>query len=439
MDCSDKKGGTAAMTAEIGPLEEQDDHPESSSGCVAAVEYYKKHNVELGQVLSQSLPLRFIRCNPRYLSPETLDRLQTELGGIQPVPVPWLEGYFALPGDVGINATKVYQEGRIYGQDVSSGAAVAALMEMSKNSRQKPTCPSLRILEICTAPGLKLCAIADFLRQHSTDPSSAHVVVGVELSETRMSTCKQIVRKYQLGTSNDMDGSKSNNVRIRLYQNDGTKFGEEPLNLAFDSFVANEQRILAGTKRKRLNKSGRAREQMMLLQTAHLDRRQDGGGTTTGVGDEICLEPFDLVLVDAECSNDGSLVHVQKRCEKILAADVASAAIPLATCKESVKELVLLQRQLLERGFALLRPGGFVVYSTCSLDQDQNEGVVQWFLQNHAQDAEVSKIAFGVDDPLVQQSDSLGSVRFLPNTDAGALATKRLFGSGFFVARIRKL
>jgi 16S rRNA C967 or C1407 C5-methylase (RsmB/RsmF family) len=291
-------------------------------------------------------------------------------------------------------------------------------------------------LEICTAPGLKLCAIADHLL-NSADPSS-HVVVGVELSEARMSTCKKIVRKYQLGTSNGSNGAKTA-VRIRLYQNDGTKFGQEPLNLAFDSVVANEQMSHAGTKRKRLNKSARAREQKMLSETAHLDRRQNSGSSTGDDEDETSLEPFDLVLVDAECSNDGSLVHVQKRCEKTLAADVASAAIPLATSRESVKELVLLQRQLLERGFDLLRSGGFIVYSTCSLSQEQNEGVVKWFLQHHARDAQVSKIEFGVNDPLVQQSDSLGSLRFLPNTDSDSLKTERLFGGGFFVARIKKL
>lgn len=389
-------------------------------------DYYKKYNVELGQVLANGLPLRFIRCNPRFSEPESLTMLRDDLGGIDPLRVPWLEGYFALPGSVSLNKTRAFQEARVYGQDVSSGAAVAALMSMSNCEMPKI---SLRILELCTAPGLKLCAIADHLLDHAADPT-AHVVVGVELSQTRMAACKSIVRKYQ----NSADGVRPI-VRTRLYHNDGTKFGLEQLNLVYDSVIAREQIGRSGVKRKRMNKSAKARENKKLVDAVAYDC-DTKGDRHTNEGESI-LKAFDLVLVDAECSNDGSLIHVQKRVAKSFVSEDTSV-IPLATCTDKVEKLVRLQRNLLERGFELLRSGGTLVYSTCSLSYEQNEGVLNWFLQRHALDAEATEIRYNVDDPLICHCEASRSVRFFPNTDGDSWEKKRLFGGGFFIARIRK-
>jgi hypothetical protein len=58
----------------------------------------------------------------------------------------------------------------------------------------------------------------------------------------------------------------------------------------------------------------------------------------------------------------------------------ASAAI---TAAGDVSAVVALQRRLLCNGFARLRTGGTLVYSTCSLTRAQNEDVVGWFLGAH--------------------------------------------------------
>ena len=44
-----------------------------------------------------------------------------------------------------------------------------------------------------------------------------------------------------------------------------------------------------------------------------------------------------------------------------------------SSCHSSTDELAQLQRGLLANGFSLLRPGGTMVYSTCSNQQAQNE------------------------------------------------------------------
>lgn len=85
------------------------------------------------------------------------------------------------------------------------------------------------------------------------------------------------------------------------------------------------------------------------------------------VGDATLLDPsdvgtFDRVLVDAPCSGTGVL-----------------GARPDARWKrteEGLDELVALQRRLLESASRLVRPGGTVVYATCSILQEEDESVV---------------------------------------------------------------
>jgi 16S rRNA (cytosine967-C5)-methyltransferase len=80
--------------------------------------------------------------------------------------------------------------------------------------------------------------------------------------------------------------------------------------------------------------------------------------------DARALEPggYDLCLVDAPCSGTGALRRrVDSRWRK------AEAQIP---------QLAALQRELLAKAVALVRPGGAIVYSVCSLEPEEREEVV---------------------------------------------------------------
>lgn len=79
---------------------------------------------------------------------------------------------------------------------------------------------------------------------------------------------------------------------------------------------------------------------------------------------------FDAVLVDVPCSNTGVL---GKRPE---------ARWRLSP--ESFTELTMLQLRLLEDALNTVRPGGRVVYSTCSIDQEENSGIVQAILHGRS-------------------------------------------------------
>lgn len=79
--------------------------------------------------------------------------------------------------------------------------------------------------------------------------------------------------------------------------------------------------------------------------------------------------PFDAALVDVPCSNSGV---VARRPE---------ARLGLTTKK--LQSLAELQRRLLMRAVAVVRSGGRVVYSTCSIEPAENEERVQTFLKEH--------------------------------------------------------
>ncbi len=93
------------------------------------------------------------------------------------------------------------------------------------------------------------------------------------------------------------------------------------------------------------------------------------------VGDSRSLSQFkntgDRVLLDAPCSGLGTL-HRH--------ADARWRQTP-----QTVDELSVLQRELLEQTSTWVKPGGVLVYSTCTLHPLENEQVVQAFLADHPQ------------------------------------------------------
>lgn len=81
-------------------------------------------------------------------------------------------------------------------------------------------------------------------------------------------------------------------------------------------------------------------------------------------------DPFDRVLVDAPCSNTGV---IRRR------VDLRWRVTP-----GEIDRLKNTQLELLNRAAALVKPGGLIVYSTCSLEPEENGGVVATFRKAHS-------------------------------------------------------
>ena len=72
--------------------------------------------------------------------------------------------------------------------------------------------------------------------------------------------------------------------------------------------------------------------------------------------------PFDAVLLDAPCSSTGTIRR--------------HPDVPWLKTADDVAKLSALQRRLLDRAVALTKPGGTLVYCTCSLEPQENEMIV---------------------------------------------------------------
>jgi len=84
---------------------------------------------------------------------------------------------------------------------------------------------------------------------------------------------------------------------------------------------------------------------------------------------QFCAAPADIVLVDAPCSGLGVLSR--------------RSDLRWRRQQQDIPELIARQREILGNAATLVRPGGRLVYSTCTTEPEENDGVVNWFLQGH--------------------------------------------------------
>lgn len=78
---------------------------------------------------------------------------------------------------------------------------------------------------------------------------------------------------------------------------------------------------------------------------------------------------FDCVMVDAPCSGQSLLVRGKQSMS--------------AFSEQHIQHNAARQQRILQHASRVVRPGGRLVYSTCTFAQAENEGVVEWFLSTH--------------------------------------------------------
>jgi len=80
-------------------------------------------------------------------------------------------------------------------------------------------------------------------------------------------------------------------------------------------------------------------------------------------------EPFDAALLDAPCSSTGTIRR--------------HPDVPWLKAESDLPALVALQEALLDNALSLLKPGGTLVYCTCSLEPEENEQIIGSLLARH--------------------------------------------------------
>lgn len=408
---------------------------------------------------------RYIRLNPRFNEEETLDELRKELarqmcsinnnnidnninsGEINNsdndvvTKVLWINErlkFYSIPDCFKLSKSTLYKSGRIYGMDVTSGAVVDALLLQDDDDDERP----LKVLDLCCAPGNKTCAIFDILSFYRKSGSR---IIGIDNSLHRLNTCKSIITKYCIDPccistfSQEQQGEIP--VHLQLHCADVTTittiFDEVHNNvennnttttsLIFDSKIAFHLSNNAGA-RKRMNKSAKARQKSMLRDAAN------NIISNTIPSDDNNL--FDRVLVDAECSTDGAIRHIVRSTNSISNNNNNLIQNNKLTNVDKLQELLQLQRKLIQYGFSYLKPGGIMVYSTCSLDEQQNESIVSWLLNNNSTASNTAYLipldhtCFSTNNQIAYSNVLPGCIRFIPNFKDTM--------NGMFIAKIGK-
>lgn len=121
----------------------------------------------------------------------------------------------------------------------------------------------------------------------------------------------------------------------------------------------------------------------------------------------------DIVLADVPCSGMGVIGR--------------KADIKYKLTSLQLEELVLLQRRILHNAASYVKPGGTLIYSTCTLEKKENQENIQWFTQNYPY--ELESLDPYIPDELHSLTTREGYLQLVP----GVHKT-----DGFFLARLKR-
>lgn len=132
-------------------------------------------------------------------------------------------------------------------------------------------------------------------------------------------------------------------------------------------------------------------------------------------------EYFDKILVDAPCSGEGMF-----RKDEEARGEWSPAG---------VKACALRQQEILHHAAGMLKPGGVLLYSTCTFSPEEDEGSVEAFLARHPE--------FSTEASHVYEGFSMGNPQWIPGGREALEQTWRIWphqvrGEGHYLARLRK-
>ncbi|WP_249894670.1 16S rRNA (cytosine(1407)-C(5))-methyltransferase RsmF [Erwinia sp. PK3-005] len=125
-------------------------------------------------------------------------------------------------------------------------------------------------------------------------------------------------------------------------------------------------------------------------------------------------ETFDAILLDAPCSGEGV---IRKDADALRNWTL-----------ESTQAIAATQRDLIDSAFHALKPGGTLIYSTCTLNKLENQQVISWLCQRYSDAVAIDSLA-----------DLFPGAEKAATPEGFLHVFPQLFDSeGFFVARLRK-
>ncbi|MCG3085321.1 16S rRNA (cytosine(967)-C(5))-methyltransferase RsmB [Anoxybacillus sp. LAT_35] len=129
---------------------------------------------------------------------------------------------------------------------------------------------------------------------------------------------------------------------------------------------------------------------------------------------QFATETFDRILVDAPCSGLGV---IRRKPE-----------IKYAKNEKDITQLTNVQLNILRAVAPLLKRGGTLVYSTCTVDREENEQVIAQFLAEHPEYDRDETLASRLPSSVASYVDR-GMLQLLPH---------HVYSDGFFIATLKK-
>ncbi|APC40972.1 16S rRNA (cytosine(967)-C(5))-methyltransferase RsmB [Clostridium estertheticum] len=123
------------------------------------------------------------------------------------------------------------------------------------------------------------------------------------------------------------------------------------------------------------------------------------------------FEYADRVLIDVPCSGLGI---IRKKPEIKWSKNI-----------KDINNIIDIQRSIMDNASKYVKKGGVLVYSTCTLNKDENEGNIDWFIESHCE-FKIEPLFFGEFDN-IKYSDK-GYVTIFPNE----------YMDGFFITKLIK-
>lgn len=262
--------------------------------------------------------------------------------------------------------------------------------------------PGSRVLDMCASPGGKTTALAEVM-------GDVGEIIAIDRTKAKAVAVARLAQERQIKI-------------VKAMKMDATKAADQTrkdIDRTSQKCILNDKiRKREATRAKNLARQGIVREQI------------DADSLLSPSPPCFELESFDYILVDAPCS--------------------ALGLRPRLHHSHDLKELKRAsgyQRNFLESAVALLKPGGYLVFSTCTINPLENEGNVRWLLDKYKGNM-----------ILVQQSPRLGgpgltvTVRLPDEGRERALLTpeeaaivqrfdpsSQLDTNGFFIAKFQKV
>ncbi|KAL7187081.1 hypothetical protein ACSBR1_037201 [Camellia fascicularis] len=215
-----------------------------------------------------------------------------------------------------------------------------------------------RILDMCAAPGGKTTAIAILMKDKGE-------VVAVDRSHNKVLDIQKLAAEMGLNciTTYKLDALKAVHRRDESSDMHTSSFvAQEPPNIDFtrnENFTNGQATQMTYTSKAELQKS--------------ISTKRNGVGRNHGIGGRVeksegfSPNSFDRVLLDAPCSALGLRPRLFAGEDTI----------------ESLKNDAKYQRKMFDQAVQLVRPGGVLVYSTCTINPGENEALVRYALDTY--------------------------------------------------------